>query len=181
MTDPAYIGLPEDDGKVYINSKIYPAQTLDNKVWNSSNSATMIPHNYMANLSYVCGSARKFIAPDGRQLDDHNLTCKWDRTWTGATLLFPCDWVQCLRPTSPPPSVNLEINYWDGKPVEFGDRAQYVCKRGYQFENDPYQENVEYTCYGEKTDDVRKGFFDTPIREEDWPKCVEGNLYFFMI
>ena len=30
--------------------------------------------------------------------------------------------------------------------MPFNGIATYVCARGMQFENDPYQENVTYTC-----------------------------------
>ena len=57
-----------------------------------------------------------------------------------------CDWVACLRPPIPPPNTNLIITGWFGAPVPFNGIATYVCARGMQFENDPYQENVTYTC-----------------------------------
>ena len=71
------------------------------------------------------------------------------------------------------------VNDWDGLPIEFGAKAQYVCKRGYKFEDDPAQEHVEYTCQGEKNDKkkLRKGFFDTPLKKEDWPRCLEGIVF----
>jgi hypothetical protein len=54
--------------------------------------------------------------------------------------------VACLRPPIPPPQTNLMITGWFGDPVPFGGIATYVCARGMQFENDPFQENVTYTC-----------------------------------
>jgi hypothetical protein len=54
--------------------------------------------------------------------------------------------VACLRPPIPPPQTNLMITGWFGDPVPFGGIATYVCARGMQFENDPDQENVTYTC-----------------------------------
>lgn len=36
-------------------------------------------------------------------------------------------------------------------------------------------ESVIYTCQGETKDDLRKGFFDTPTTEDDWPRCLEGK------
>lgn len=57
-----------------------------------------------------------------------------------------CDWVQCLRPPSPPRSTNLEVTDWLGEPLAFGEKARYVCKRGMYFEDDSAQEDVKYTC-----------------------------------
>ena len=67
-TDPEYIPSPEDDGKVVIRSLVYPDRIRHDPVWNSSNHVDTIPRNYMANLTYDCGSARKFIKPDGTQI-----------------------------------------------------------------------------------------------------------------
>ena len=36
-------------------------------------------------------------------------------------------------------------------------------------------ESVIYTCQGETKDDLKKGFFDTPTTEDDWPRCLEGK------
>ena len=77
-TDPEYVDLPRDDGKVDIRSLLYPSRERMDMIWNSSNAANLIPRNYIANLTYTCGSARKFITPDG-PIDSHSITCQWDR------------------------------------------------------------------------------------------------------
>jgi hypothetical protein len=51
-----------------------------------------------------------------------------------------------LKPPDPPPESNLRLTDWFGAPVPFNGTARYVCKRGMQFELDPMQEFVEYTC-----------------------------------
>jgi hypothetical protein len=51
-----------------------------------------------------------------------------------------------LKPPDPPPESNLRLTDWFGAPVPFNGTARYVCKRGMQFELDPLQEFVEYTC-----------------------------------
>ena len=102
-------------------------------------------------------------------------------------------WTHCLKPPTPPLAAGLRINNWDGAPLEFAAKAQYVCKRGYRcrvgrvcydifftqcarcrFEDDPTQEFVEYTCQGETRGDLQQGFFDTPKSDADWPRCLEG-------
>ena len=74
--------------------------------YNSSRDSTDFPRNYLANLTYeketshpmeitssfkhhiqvvsryVCGSARKFLLPDGSHQDFVTLTCQWDKTWS---------------------------------------------------------------------------------------------------
>ena len=42
-------------------------------------------------------------------------------------------------------------------------------------QDDPSLESVVYTCQGETKDDLRKGFFDTPTKEDEWPRCLEGT------
>ena len=68
------------------------------------------------------------------------MPCQWDRTWTDTTQLMSCDWVQCLKPPTPPKSAHLRVNYWDEQPIEFGDSVEFVCQRGFQFEDDPSRE-----------------------------------------
>ena len=67
-THPEYENLPADDGKVVIQSLVYPALARADMTWNSSQAAAAIPRNYAANLTYTCGTARKFTAPDGTQV-----------------------------------------------------------------------------------------------------------------
>lgn len=58
---------------------------------------------------------------------------------------------------------------------------EFVCERGMQFEDDPDQENVVYTCQDTTQEDISttRGFFDSPLEDEDWPRCVEGiGLYY---
>jgi hypothetical protein len=57
-----------------------------------------------------------------------------------------CDWIACLRPPEPPPDSNLRLTDWFGAPVSFNQTARYFCNRGMQFEQDPTQEYIEYTC-----------------------------------
>ena len=51
-----------------------------------------------------------------------------------------------MKPPDPPLESNLRLADWFGAPVPFNGTARYVCKRGMQFELDPTQEYVEYTC-----------------------------------
>ena len=103
------------------------------------------------------------------------MTCKWDKTWTDTTELMFCDWVQCLKPPTPPRLAHLKVNYWDDEPIEFGETVEFVCERGYQFEEDPSQESVSYTCQETTEGTLTRGFFDSPLEEDEWPRCVEGN------
>ena len=83
---------------------------------------------------YKCGSARKFKVVDDH-LPDYTMTCLWDKSWDPSHKLpGECDWVECLKPPTPPASTNLRVTDWDSKPIPFGDPVRYVCKRGFQFE-----------------------------------------------
>ena len=96
------------DGTVTINSLVYPSLTRTrDMIRNSktSNSSTL-PRNYMANLTYTCGSARMFLTSDG-EVDDQNMTCQWDKTWSPTHVLEDCDWVACLKPPPIPASTGL--------------------------------------------------------------------------
>ncbi len=173
--------LVSDDGTVTINGLIYPTYPVENRisndVWNSTKNNTLIAKNYMANLTYDCGSAREFFYEDGSQAKTQSMTCQWDRTWTPTVELGECDWVACLKPPLPPASAHLKNTDWFGEPIPFGDQIRFVCERGYQFEEDPSQVDVFYTCQ-DGTDEEHKdkrGFFDVPGSEEEWPRCVLGN------
>ena len=172
--------LVSDDGTVTINAIIYPTYPVENgisnDVWNSTKNNTLVAKNYMANLTYDCGSAREFFYEDGTQAKTQSMTCQWDRTWTPTAELGECDWVACLKPPLPPASTHLRNTDWFGEPIPFGDQIRYVCERGYQFEDDPSQIDVLYTCQ-DGTDEEHKdkrGFFDVPGSEEEWPRCVLG-------
>ena len=172
--------LISDDGTVTVNSLIYPVYPSENRivdqVLNSTENNTLIPKNYMTNLTYNCGSAREFFYEDGSQENTQSMSCQWDKTWTPTTELGECDWVACLKPPVPPVSTHLRITDWTGEPIPFGDMIRYVCDRGYQFEEDPSQIDVKYTCQDGTNPDHedKRGFFDVPQTEEDWPRCLLG-------
>ena len=98
--------LSEDDGTVTINSLEYPVLPTDLRttdlVVDSTYNHSLIPRNYMANLTYRCGSAREFLDVDGEHQESLNMTCQWDQTWTPTPVLDQCDWVACLKPPAPP-------------------------------------------------------------------------------
>ena len=175
-TNPEYI-LPSDDGTIVINSLIYPVYPIEerttNLVLNSTNNFQDFPQNYMANLTYSCGSAREFHYADGSHSPSQSMTCQWNRVWTPTATLGTCDWVACLSPPLPPSSTNLEITHWFGDPIPFGEDVMYVCKNGYHFEEDYHQVGVNYTCQDGLNVGLEhlKGFINTPGKEEDWPKC----------
>ena len=131
----------------------------------------------MTNLTYNCGSAREFFYADDSHDKTQSMTCQWDRTWTPTVELGECDWVACLKPPLAPASTHLRVTDWHGTPISFGDQARYVCDRGYQFEDDPSQLDVKYTCQdGTNTGhEDKRGFFDVPQNEEDWPRCLLGE------
>ena len=66
----------------------------------------------MANLTYYCGSARKFKDSDGNHLDSVSMTCQWNEEWTTSTTLPECDWVECLQPPKPPAWANLRCIHY---------------------------------------------------------------------
>lgn len=96
--------LPSDYGHVVYQSMIYPQLTTNS---NSTTNFTEIPRNYMANLTYYCGSAREFLNYDGSHEKSLSMSCQWNEQWTENTELLPCDWVACLEPPSPPSWTNL--------------------------------------------------------------------------
>lgn len=166
--------LQEYDGSVSVDSLQYPSLTLTSQVLTSETNNTLLPKNFMANLTYYCGDAREFFHSDGSQTVTQSMTCRWDKTWSPTTQLGTCDWVACLKPPTPPSSTNLRVTGWDGAPVPFGGEAQYVCERGYYFEDDYKRPSVSYTCQGESA--TNKGFFDVPEQEKDWPRCTMAPL-----
>ena len=173
--------LVADDGTVIVNSLIYPTYPSENRitdqVLNSTQNNTLIAKNYMTNLTYNCGSAREFFYADDSQDKTQSMTCQWDRTWTPTAELGECDWVACLKPPLAPTSTHLRVTDWHGTPISFGDQARYVCDRGYQFEDDPSQLDVKYTCQDGTNagHEDKRGFFDVPQNEEDWPRCLLGE------
>ena len=129
-------------------------------------------------LRYKCGSAREFLV-GGNHVPDYTMTCLWDKSWQPSHKLpGPCDWVQCLKPPTPPASTNLRVTDWDSQPIPFGDPIRYVCKRGFQFEEDPAQEEQVYSCQDGTAPETVRGFFDVPQGEDEWPRCVRGKSYF---
>ena len=53
-----------------------------------------------------------------------------------------------------------------------------MCKRGHKFEEDPEQVDVKYTCQDGSNKEYKdkRGFFDVPEKEDDWPRCVSAPL-----
>ena len=100
-----------------------------------------------------------------------SMTCQWDRSWSPTTQLGSCDWVACLQPPQPPASSNLRLTGWDGAPIQFGGSAEFVCERGFRFEEEDRQ-SVVVTCQGETSPTTDKGFFSVPATEEAWPRCI---------
>ena len=172
----------QDDGTVTINSLQYPVVPSEvrttNLVLKSEYNSSFIPRNYMANLTYYCGSARKFLDADGNHKPTQSMTCQWDKSWTPTPTLDPCDWVACLKPPTPPKSTHLRVSDWFGDPIPFGDQIRFVCDRGYFFEEDPAQVDVKYTCQDGKSEgfEEKRGFFDVPDLEADWPRCLLAPL-----
>ena len=137
---------------------------------------TELPRNFMANLTYSCGTARRFLLGNGDHQELQSMTCQWDKTWSPASSLDPCDWVACLKPPTPPLSTNLRVSDWFGDPIQFGEQVRFVCERGYFFEEDPDQLDVKFTCQDGKAAgfEEKRGFFDVPDLEADWPRCLLG-------
>ena len=127
---------------------------------------------------YYCGSAREFLESEGGHSPSKSMTCQWDKTWAPTSTLTTCDWVACLKPPVPPASTNLRVTDWFYEPIPFGEQIRYVCERGYYFEEDYSQIDVSYTCQdGSDSDHAdKRGFFDVPQEELDWPQCVMGKL-----
>ena len=174
--------LTKWDGTVTINGLQYPILPQENRtsdlVWTSEYSNTIIPKNYMVNLTYHCGSGREFKISDSEHSPTLSMTCQWDKTWTPSSSIDECDWVSCLKPPLPPPSRNLRVSDWDGETIPFGEQIRFVCKRGHKFEEDPEQVDVKYTCQDGSNNEYKdkRGFFDVPEKEEDWPRCVAAPL-----
>ena len=174
--------LSKWDGTVTINGLQYPILPEENRtsdlIWTSEYSNTIIPKNYMVNLTYHCGSGREFKISDSEHLPTQSVTCQWDKTWAPSSSIVECDWVSCLKPPLPPPSRNLRVSDWDGETIPFGEQIRFVCKRGHKFEEDPEQVDVKYTCQDGSNKEYKdkRGFFDVPEKEDDWPRCVSAPL-----
>ena len=148
-------------------------------------------------IRYSCGSAREFVSGEG-SVPTQAMNCQWNGTWTPTHLLDNCDWIACLKPPIPPDWTNLRsevtphqlkqtklkkipfrVNDWDGKPIAFGDLAHYVCDRGHNFEEDPEQLEVTYSCQDGSDKQFSRGFFNVPQDESDWPRCLRGRIWSF--
>ena len=174
--------IPTYDGTVLINSLTYPAlERTTNDLANSSRASTDLPRNYMANLTYTCGDAREFHEGGASVGQEQSMTCQWNKTWSPTHELATCDWVACLKPPTPPRSTNLRVTDWDGLPIKFGNNVHFVCDRGTFFEEDVTQVEVTYGCQDGTVPDTNKGFFDIPVKEEDWPRCLQGWIPEFLL
>ena len=188
--DPAPPAVPthteytdsQDDGTVTISSLLYPVIPVEtrttNRVERSDYNQSQIAGNYMANLTYYCGSARQFLDSEGNHQPTQSMSCQWDKSWTPTPSLDPCDWVACLKPPTPPLSTHLRVSDWFGDPIAFGEQVRFVCDRGYFFEADPGQLDVKFTCQDGKAAgfEEKRGFFDVPELEADWPRCLLAPL-----
>ena len=125
---------------------------------------------------YQCGSARMFFYPGKEDpAPAQVMMCEWEtKSWSPTPELGTCDWVQCLKPPTPPPATHLRVTDWSGDPIEFGEQIRFVCERGYYFEDDPAQLDIAYTCQDGTDNEDLRGFFDVPEMEEDWPRCLQG-------
>lgn len=70
----------------------------------------------------------------------------------------------------------MKVTDWDGQPIPFGEVVHLVCDRGLLFEEDSLQEEVTYTCQDGAVKGTKKGFFDVPETEEEWPRCLQAPL-----
>ena len=52
---------PENDGVVSAESLSYPDLTRTSITKDSFYNSSLLPRNYMANLTYQCGAAREFL------------------------------------------------------------------------------------------------------------------------
>ena len=98
--------LADYDGTVRVTNLSYPSLQRTQLTTNSSLPATGLPRNYMANLTYTCGSARRFITDSGPE-EEQSMTCGWDKQWSPTYELEKCDWAACLKPPTPPLSTHL--------------------------------------------------------------------------
>ena len=167
--------LPAYDGSVKVTSMTdWPSLIRSQNMYNSTTTnSTSLARNYMTNLTYTCGSARRFMTSEG-PMEEQAMTCTWDRVWEPSEDLETCNWVACLKPPTPPLSTHLRVTDWDGQPIEFGGDVHFVCDRGLMFEDDSAQEEQTYSCQDGTVKGTKRGFFDVPEDEEDWPRCLRG-------
>ena len=87
------------DGTVSISNLSYPVIPTELRTdktliaMETEYNNTHLPSNYMANLTYYCGSARQFLDSDGNHQPTQSMSCQWDKSWTPTPTLDPCDWV----------------------------------------------------------------------------------------
>ena len=101
--------------------------------------------------------------------------CAWDKSWSPRNTIPGCDWVACLRPPLPPEYTHLRVTGWFGDPIQFGDRAKFVCERGMKFENEPDKVFEEYECMNGSLPGTERGYFKVP-EENFWPRCLTGTV-----
>ena len=171
--------LEEYDGTVTLKAIIYPNEIEFEEFHNSSYNNTYIPRNFNANLTYYCGDARHFTyGNDMEPKITQTMICQWDKTWKPTNHLGECEWFACLKPTTAPKSTNLIPINWDGKPISFEEKITYACDRGTFNTDDQYVNTFEYICQDGSKKKTRKGFFNTPEAEKDWPQCLKGTSFF---
>ena len=163
-----------DDGQVTFTHHAWPdSQAVQGQLNSSEGNIGSIPRNYNAQLSYVCGSARRFLGKGSTHVDSINMTCGWSKLWSRSLSLPPCDWTACLQPPQPPAYTNLRP-HWHGDPIPFGETIHFICERGMAFEEDLLQESFQVTCEDGTGKGERRGFFTVPDYN-DWPRCVRGE------
>ena len=90
------------DGTVSISNLTYPIIPTELRTditltaMETGYNNSHLPSNYMANLTYSCGTARRFLLTNGDHETSQSMSCQWDKSWTPSPSLDPCDWVSSI-------------------------------------------------------------------------------------
>ena len=103
--------------------------------------------NFGAVHEHECGPGRKFIYPNGTQVDKVQIRCGWDEEWLPSSGDRPqCGYYACPEIPANYSLYNLETSQSTKDPVPFGGNITYACKEGYLFVDDIEMESHPVFC-----------------------------------
>ena len=86
-------------------------------------------------VEHRCGTSQQMRVNDNT-VDSVSYKCLWNNSWTPEPVSAQCNFTTCPPAPYPTPESNLETDYKEGDPVDFGDSVTYTCRQGFYFEDD---------------------------------------------